>query len=529
MAQSSKDDQQTAEDAARENSQAEETAAEAVETATESENTETDTDDGSPQRTSLAGMALRFLILVIVLFGLALWALPHIAPRLPDSVAKNLFPTQQVVDQRLAALEAQLGENDTANAEQVDSLAAEVSGLKAEVADLTSQLEAARAEAEAARAAAEDAASNANVATVSETVLADAGNAASRAAEAADTATSAATEAGTVASSAMRNTAALSRRVTGFEAQMTALSEEISALSDGLANSGASGSAEGGGSPELAAAYNALKARVDGLSAQIGGSGYLTETEAAKFATQDDLRSTRTALGADLESALEALPAPEQVATTAQVEAVNTGLSEKLEALTGRVDEVAAAATSAAESASAAQEQVGGAIRDASLRSAVAALTSQFTTGQPFSASLGEVSTLSEQAVPEALASVADSGVATPDALLASFGRAAQEAVAADLRASADGNVLGQATARLRSLAAGRPQEAQEGDDVSAILSRVEAALSSGDLSMAADEADSLPEAAAAAMEGWLGQLKARVSADAALSDYVAALGGAKG
>ena len=478
-----------------------------------------DHDDGTQQGSSLAGMALRFLILVLVVFGIALWALPRLAPHLPESMAKHLFPTQQVVDQRLAALEAQA---TSGAGEEVTALTGEVAALKAEIAALQGRLASAETDATAAKTASEQAADSAGRVAVSETVLADAGSAATRAAEAAGVATSAATEAGTVASAAMRNTAALVRRVTSFEAQMTALSEEISALGDGLATAG---TGEGGASPQLAAAYSALKARVDGLSAQVGGSGYLTATEAAKFATQDDLRATRTALAADLTTAMGKLPAPETVATSSQVEEVQTGLSEQLASLTGRVETVEAAATTAAESASAAQAEVGGAIRDASLRSAVAALKAQMASGLSFAAPLDEVSRLSEQAVPDALAAVAESGIATPSTLLKGFGRTAQEAVAADLRASADGNILGQATARLRSLTAGRPKDAQEGDDVPSILSRVEAAVSAGDLNAALSQTDNLPEAAAGAMEGWIGKLKARVSADAALTEYVAGLG----
>lgn len=492
----------------------------------EAEHAEVDDHGSSP---SFAGMALRFLIIVLVVFAVAIWALPRVAPHLPENIAKNLFPMQQVVDERLAALEAKV---EGAASAEIAALTSEVSALKGQVGDLQAQLEAAQADASAAKAAAEEAASAAGRVAVSETVLADAGAAAGRAAEAADVATSAATEAGTVASSAMRNSAALARRVTGFEAQMLALSEEVSALGDGLVTAG-SGSGESAGtssgSPELAAAYTALKARLDGLAAQVGGSGYLTETEAAKFATQDDLRATRTALESNLATAMGKLPDPGQVGTVAQIDGVETGLSEQIAAISGRLDDVEAAATSAAESAASARSEVGGAIRNASLRSAVAALKARMQTGLPFSASLHEVAALSEQPAPDALAATADSGVATSGALLATFGRSAQDAVAADLRASADGNFLGQATARLRSLAAGRPQEAQEGDDVTAILSRVEAAVTGGELTSAVSQVDALPEAAAAAMDDWISKLKARVAADAALTDYVAGLGGTDG
>lgn len=485
---------------------------ERVETTTERDDRhEAHADDDGHHGSSFASTALKVLIAAIVIFAIAIWALPRIAPHLPDSMAKHLFPAQQVIDQRLAAIEAQVAEGAKE----------EIAALEAVIADLTARLEVAEASTAAAAVAAQEAAVAAQNSSVSDEALSSASEAAARAAAAAEVATSAVTEAGTVASSAMRNNEALAGRVSAVEAQLTSLSDELGALGAALANNGTTG-ADGVASPELAAAYNALKARVDGLASQIGGTNYVSEADASTFVTQNDLRATRTALEASLVGALAAMPAPDDVAT-------NASLTTAVADLGARLDAVEAAAADATEVASTAQAEVGGAIRSASLRSAIAALNAQMLSGIPFAAPLEEVARLADTAPPEALSAVAADGVATPDELLAGYGRVAQEAIAADLRAQADGNFFGQATARLRSVVAGRPEGAQEGETVPAILSRIEAAVQSGELSGALAETDTLPEAAQTAMGPWISKLRARVEADAAMTDYVAGIGGSQG
>lgn len=475
-------------------------------------------DDTEHQGSSFASMALKVLVAAIVIFAIAIWALPRIAPHLPDSMARSLFPAQKVVDERLARIEAEL----------IEGADQKIAALESRIADLSGRLEAAEAEVRAARAAVEDAAGAARNTSVSDEALANASTAASRAADAAGIATSAATEAGTVASSAMRNGAALGRRMAAFEAQMTAVSDELSALGEGLANTRGESDAETP-TPELVAAYNALKARLDGIAAQIGGSGYVTEAEIALLATQDDLRATRSALAAELSAALAGLPAPEELATRADVLETTSAIEQQLGAISVRLDAVETAAVEAASSASEARAEVGGAIRDASLRSAVATLRAQLLHGLPFASSLDEVARLSDTPPPEALAAVATTGAATPELLLDGFGRQAQKAIAADLRAQADGGLFGHATARLRSVVAGRPKDAVEGDTTSAILSRVEASVLTGDLAGALEETQALSEAAAGAMSDWIAALDARVAADNAISEYVAGLGGSQG
>ena len=107
-------------------------------------------DDGSGQGSSFAATALKLLMIVIVVFGLAVWLLPTIAPHLPASVAKYVMPGQQMLDQRLAAMEERLDE-------RAGSTGADVEKMQAEIASLTERLAAAEAAAAAARTEAESA------------------------------------------------------------------------------------------------------------------------------------------------------------------------------------------------------------------------------------------------------------------------------------------------------------------------------------------------------------------------------------
>ena len=74
-------------------------------------------------------------------------------------------------------------------------------------------------------------------------------------------------------------------------------------------------------------------------------------------------------------------------------------------------------------------------------------------------------------------------------------------------------------TAFLRRQTNARSLAPREGNDPDAILSRAEAALSSGDLPAALTELDALPENARAAMDGWIADASARADALAAAAD----------
>ncbi|MEM1161336.1 MAG: mitofilin family membrane protein [Pseudomonadota bacterium] len=490
-------------------------------------------DSGSGK--SFAGMALQALIIFLVVFGLSLWLVPMVAPHLPASIAKHVMPGQQLLDDRLANLDKEVRADTTATMDLVAEMRTEIAALSERLAAAEAAAEAARAEAEAARTAAEGAASTAATASVSESVVTAAEKAAADAATAAETATTAATSAGKVAAAATRDTASLARQMTDFEVRLSSVSEQIGALGSGLA---ATPSADGAPTQELSAAFAALKARVDGLNAQVSGDGpLLTQEDADRFATQDDLRSARTALTADVDAKFAKLPAADEITTSSVFDAYRSDMDERMGAISSRIDQAATDAGSAAAAAGSAEEaaqtalgKVEGAIRDASLRSAVAALTSRMRNGAPFAAALDEIESLTGATPPEALTALGATGVATTDDLLIRFSRLAKTVVAKDIEANAEGEgILGQANARLQSVIAGRPKSEQTGDDTGAILSRVEARLREGALPGALSEAETLSAAAQGALGPWLGDLKARVAGDAAADAFIAGLSADQG
>lgn len=493
-----------------------------------------DSEESTGQGSSFASMALKLLILILVVFGLAVWLLPRFAGDLPAGIAKHIMPGQQVLDERLAVMESKLDERAGATSATVEKMQAEIAALTERLAASEKDAAAARAEAESAKAEAAASAEAATSASTADSVISDAKNAASAAAEAADVATTAATEAGKVAASASRDTASLARQMTSFEARMAQMSDELGALGSNLANTASS---DGGSSPELAAAFAALKTRVDALGEQVNApTDFLTPEDANGFATQDDLRSARTALAADMRGQFDRLPDAAEIVTTKDLDSFRTAVDGKISDLTSRVQTAEKGASEAAQSAAAAANasnsavgEVKVAIQGASLRSAVAALTSQMANGVPFKGALDEIEELTGKAAPEQLMS-ASNGVSTTTALLRSFGRNAQNALSADIRAGAeDEGILGQAGAQLMSVVSGRPKSELEGDTTEAILSRIEGRLRDGILDQALNEAESLNDAAKGGLGDWLVLLRTRVAADTAASDYIATVTGSEG
>ncbi|MEM7211838.1 MAG: hypothetical protein AAF479_08100 [Pseudomonadota bacterium] len=416
---------------------------------------------------SFASTALKLVLLVLVIFGLSLWLVPMAAPYVPTSIAKHIMPGQQVLDERLAAIEAKA----EAGSQVSDG---DVTELRQQVADLTTRLAAAeetvsqaRSEAEAAKAAAETSAGAVSSTTIAESVVTDARAAAEEAAQAAETATAAATEAGKVASSATRDTASLARQMTSFEGRLAGLKSEVEAIGTNLAEAAKDGGASSG---EVTAAFAALKAKVDALAQREPDlSAFIRRDESDGFATHDDLRSARTALEAGISSAVAGLPEGGALATTESLAELRGSVDGQLAALKESVAEVGATATSAVETAAQAEAaateavgSVGDAIRRASLNAAVAAMQSRMSNGLPFSGALDEVTKLTGATPPEALALVAANGSSTSDHLLRTFGTPASRAIAEDLKAQSGDSTIGQAGARLEALFSGRPKDAQE-------------------------------------------------------------------
>lgn len=152
----------------------------------------------------------------------------------------------------------------------------------------------------------------------------------------------------------------------------------------------------------------------------------------------------------------------------------------------------------------------------AETRGALAELTALLQEGQPFS---GPVATLRENdvTVPQALAETAEEGVPTLPALADAFPEAARMA----LRTARTGSEqqTGGVGSFLRNQLGARSVQPREGDDPDAVLSRAEAAVTSGNLEAALSEIAALPDPAQDAMADWTAAAEARRDAQAAAGD----------
>jgi hypothetical protein len=150
---------------------------------------------------------------------------------------------------------------------------------------------------------------------------------------------------------------------------------------------------------------------------------------------------------------------------------------------------------------------------------AFAALAARARTGAPYAAEL-KAFLAEPQAgpIPALVADRAQTGVPTAAALAADFPAHHRAALASGRRALANGPAAGFG-ASLASLVNLRPAGPRQGDGPAAVLSRIEAAAMSGDLSRAIAEADALGPEAAAALAPWLDAARVRLAVDAALAE----------
>lgn len=115
--------------------------------------------------------------------------------------------------------------------------------------------------------------------------------------------------------------------------------------------------------------------------------------------------------------------------------------------------------------------------------------------------------------VPPELASHAEAGVATMAALQQGFAGAARSALATAQTVPEDASTSERFSAFLKRQTNARSLGPKEGDDADAVLSRAEALLSEGNLTETLSEVSALPDAAKAAMSGWLTDAQNRQAA----------------
>jgi hypothetical protein len=143
---------------------------------------------------------------------------------------------------------------------------------------------------------------------------------------------------------------------------------------------------------------------------------------------------------------------------------------------------------------------------------AMISMMNALATGSPFADPLRSAGTII-QAETAPIAAYAASGVPTYAEIERGFEPAARKAVAADIRAKANGPVA-QFFASIASLVVVRPAEPQAGNTLVARLSRAEAALENNDIGVALREVSPIDGKAREAMEPWIKDAEARLAAD---------------
>ncbi|WP_412552836.1 COG4223 family protein [Shimia sp. MIT1388] len=157
-------------------------------------------------------------------------------------------------------------------------------------------------------------------------------------------------------------------------------------------------------------------------------------------------------------------------------------------------------------------------------RSSVTRIVAALESGAPYRAAVVDLRSSTGESVAAVLEDHADSGVITLSALIESYPEAARGALAKAREDKVDagtGNKLGNF---LKTQFGARSVEAREGSDTDAVLSRAEAALKAGDLTVALTELDTLAEGPKNVMADWVAQAQTRVAATQAAEDLAQTL-----
>ena len=163
-----------------------------------------------------------------------------------------------------------------------------------------------------------------------------------------------------------------------------------------------------------------------------------------------------------------------------------------------------------------------GIARASTQRAALRQLQSALDSGAPYAAALADLGDLT---VPAILADHDATGLPSLQSLRATFPDAARAALDAALKANMGESWSDRVATFLRGQSGARSLIPRDGTDPDAVLSRAEAALTTGDLATALTEAAALPPEAQAAMADWLAQATLRQDATLAVQSLVTAAG----
>lgn len=176
----------------------------------------------------------------------------------------------------------------------------------------------------------------------------------------------------------------------------------------------------------------------------------------------------------------------------------------ELQQMRQMLDTELAQITSQKENAETLEVSAATAAKSAAARAALSRLQAALETGQPFSDALFDLTENAAIEAPAALSSAAADGVATQTNLQTSFPESARPALEASIRAAVEDGSMDRVSAFFRTQLGTRSLEPKEGDDADAVLSRAEAALKAGQIDVALNELEAMPEAGKPALEAWI-------------------------
>lgn len=333
----------------------------------------------------------------------------------------------------------------------------------------------------------------------------------------------------------------LQQRIEGGSSVATdALSARIEALEAGSASGG--GNLVGEVEAAKTAADTALQ-RSGALEAQLaeintalleGGTEGGNGAAAALSGIEERLAALEAGAGklsADLEARLDQLAA--QAPATDGLEA---SIGENRDAIAGLRTEVEAISTQINEKVLPSMEQVEAAAEAAVSGQKIArsvsarALSNVLEQGGAFSAELASAEALAGGAPEfEKLRAIADKGIETPAQLLAGFDAVANRILKVESRPQEDAGIVERFMASAKSLVVVRPAGPVEGNSTGAILSRVEAALKSGNSAEALPQWEALPEDARQMGAEWEQALRDRIEAESLIGAVVEKLSAGQG
>lgn len=164
-----------------------------------------------------------------------------------------------------------------------------------------------------------------------------------------------------------------------------------------------------------------------------------------------------------------------------------------------------------------AQQDAEGKLRLANAANAISRISDALETGRPFQDELDQLTGITSIDLPSGLVDISKTGTTSLSELKKQLPELSRTVLRDDAAANAGISAIGKFTAFMKSQVGTRSLEPQQGDDMDAVLSRIEAALDKDDLAKALTETEMLTDAAKQTMGKWIASLAQLKSANDAL------------